>query len=94
MKQITPHGFADHIRTSLLHSDHGFDTEKANHAENAYNSYLVSSGHKELKREHLDDALEHIQGHSDFKKLSSHQQEAFVSTLRKTLGVKEESTPE
>jgi len=94
MEQITPHGFADHIRTSLLRSGHGFDTEKANHAENAYNSYLVSSGHKELKRDHFDDALEHIQGHPDFKKLSPHQQEAFVSTLKKTLGVTEEPTPE
>ncbi|MEK7114004.1 MAG: hypothetical protein AAB850_00435 [Patescibacteria group bacterium] len=93
MEKITPHGFTEHVRP-LLFSGHGFDTEKANHAENAYNSYLVSSGHKELKKEHFSDALEHIQGHPDFKKLSPHQQESFVSTLRKTLGVKEEVTTE
>lgn len=94
MEHISPRGFQEHIRHSLINSGHGFDTVKANHAENAYNSYLVSSGHKELKKEHLDDALGHIQEHPDFKKLTSHQQEVFVSTLRKTLDPKGESTPE
>lgn len=94
MEKITPRGFTEHVRPSLFNSGRGFDAERATHAENAYNSYLVSSGHTELKREHFNDAVEHIQGHPDFKKLSPHQQEAFVSTLRKTLEVKEEATAE
>lgn len=94
MEHITPRGFQEHVRPSLFNSGHGFDTEKANHAENAYNSYLVSSGRKELKREHLTEALEHIKEHHDFKKLSPHQQETFISALHKHLGVTEEATTE
>ncbi|TSC64935.1 MAG: hypothetical protein G01um101491_96 [Parcubacteria group bacterium Gr01-1014_91] len=93
MEKITPRGFAEHVRSSLV-SGHNFDTDGANHAQNAYNSYLVESGHSELKREHLPDALTHIQAHPDFKKLSSRQQEAFLSTLHKTLDVTNEATPE
>lgn len=94
MDHISPRGFQEHVRSSLLHSGKSFDTDKLNHAENAFNSYLVSSGRKELKREHLSEAIDHITEHPDFKKLSPHQQEAFVSSLHKNLGVTEEATTE
>lgn len=87
MEEITSHGFDEHIRKSLLNSGHGFDTDKLNHARSIFDHALVASQHTTLKKGHFDDALRRMEEHPDWKRLTEHQQEAFVSTLKKNLKI-------
>lgn len=89
MSVITSHGFDKHIRKSLLNSGHNFTTEKLNHARNIFDHALVDSNHTVLKREHFDDALRRMEGHAEWKRLTEGQRDAFVSTMRSHLKIKE-----
>lgn len=85
MKEITSHGFDEHIRGSLRY--HDFDTHQLDRVRNLYNHALVQSGSKTLKAEHFDEALEYMESHPDWSHLSPRQREAVVGTFKKHLGI-------
>jgi len=92
MEEITSHGFDSHIRSSLLHSGHEFNTEKLDRVRNAFNHALVESKHTTLKKEHFDDALERMESHPDWNRLTEGQRNAVVSTFKKHLRIEDEPT--
>lgn len=87
MEEITSHGFNEHIREHLLNSGHGFDTEKLNHLQNAFNHALVTSKQTVLKKEHFDDAIRRMEEHDDWKRLTPGQQETAISAFKKVLKI-------
>lgn len=87
MEKITSHGFDEHIRASLLHSGHNFDTEKLNRVRNIFDHALVTSERHELKREHFDEALRNMEEHPEWEHLTEGQREAVVKTFKKHLNI-------
>ena len=92
MEEITSHGFDEHVRKSLLHGGHDFTTEKLDRVRSIFDHALVASKHTTLKKEHFDDTLRHMEEHPEWKRLTENQREAFVSTMRNNLKIKEPDT--
>lgn len=93
MERITPHGFEHEVRSSLR-TAHDFDTHQLDTVRGLYDRALVEMKQHELRREHFDEALKHMEEHPDWKGLSEKKREAVKSVFRKHLGIKEDLTPQ
>jgi hypothetical protein len=92
MQEITPHGFDQHIRKSLLLSGHEFTHEKLNRVRNIFDHALVATKHTTLRKAHFDDALRHMEEHHDWKHLSEKQKGAVVSAFKNQLNIEDGPT--
>lgn len=88
MERITPHGFENDVRSSLRNV-HGFDTHQLDKVRGMYDRALVELKQHDLRREHFDEALKHMEEHPDWKSLSEKKQEAVKAVFKHHLDIKD-----
>ncbi len=92
MKEVTHYGFTNSVRP-LLHRQ-GFEHHDLERIQKIFHDSLEKRGADSLKANHLDETLDEMRHHEEWKRLSESQQGAVEKAFTKHLGIEERITPE
>lgn len=93
MSELSHHRFEHEVRSNLFNA-HGFNHEQLQGVSDAFKGSLEKIGHSSINERNFSRAVEHMEQHDVWGKLSHSQRNTVISTLKSHVGIKDAPTPQ